>query len=97
MVLEVTRQSIFFGKRPNGYYHCRSRYRRVKALKRYEIHRAPRTSQIVQGSAKATTFYQFRSETTDEMRQYFKDGNFGSRDWLYTYDALGVDLAGSTS
>ena len=59
----------------------------------YEQHRAPRTRRVVEASAVATTFFQFKSETTDEMRQFFRDGNFGSRDWVYSYDALGVDLA----
>lgn len=49
-------------------------------------------SRVVEASAVATTFFQFKSETTDEMRQYFQDNKYVSREWLYSYDALGVDL-----
>jgi salicylate hydroxylase len=64
----------------------------AEALRCYEQHRAPRTSRVVEASAVATTFFQFKSETTDEMRQYFQDNKYASREWLYSYDALGVDL-----
>lgn len=75
---------------------CLSNYDTLeKALSVYESHRKPRTTRIVNESTDNATLFQHTS--MDDLKAAFAKRNMDKErtQWLYSYDALNVDLEGA--
>ena len=79
---------------------CLSTYREnhATAFERYEAARIPRTTRIVEGSAAARTrFHDMRLADDNAAERYIREEWTRQRieqryDWIFTYDALDVDV-----